>query len=83
MGLADTPLIASQVEGTIFVLESHATSSTTAKMAVSRLRESKARLLGALLTKFEPQKAQYGYGYGYDYGYGYGKSKDDTASKRA
>lgn len=73
MGLADTPLIASVAEGTIFVVESHATSASLATVAVARLQESKARLLGALLTKFEPQKAQYGYGYGYEYGYGYGK----------
>src|SRR5690606_12570604 len=66
MGLADTPLIASVTEGTVFVVESHATSATMASVAVSRLRASKARLLGALLTKFEPQKAHYGYGYGYD-----------------
>jgi len=83
MGLADTPLIASVSEGVIFVIESHATSATAAGVAVSRLRDSSARLLGALLTKFEPQKAQYGYGYGYDYGYGYGKVGDNQASKAA
>jgi capsular exopolysaccharide synthesis family protein len=79
MGLADTPLIGSVVEGAIFVIESHATSATMAAVAVDRMRESKARMLGALLTKFEAQKAQYGYGYGYEYGYGYGKNSDTLA----
>jgi capsular exopolysaccharide synthesis family protein len=82
MGLADTPLIGSVVEGAIFVIESHATSATMAGVAVDRMRESKTRMLGALLTKFQAQKAQYGYGYGYEYGYGYGKSSD-TAAERA
>jgi len=72
MGLADTPLIASLVEGTIFVIESHETKSTMARVAVSRLRDANARVLGALLTKFESKRAHYGYGY--DYGYGYGEN---------
>jgi hypothetical protein len=28
--------------------------------------------MGAVLTKFEQRKAQYGYGYEYGYGYGHG-----------
>jgi capsular exopolysaccharide synthesis family protein len=77
MGLADTPLIASQVEGVIFVIESHETRTSLVKVAVGRLRDSKARILGALLTKFEAKRAQYGYGY--DYGYGYGETADERA----
>lgn len=74
MGLADTPLIAAAVEGVIFVVESHATPTTMVRVAVSRLRESKARVLGVLMTKFEAEKAQYGYGY--EYGYGYGQNPE-------
>jgi succinoglycan biosynthesis transport protein ExoP len=81
MGLADTPLISSKTEGVIFVVESHATPATMATVAVARLRESKAHLLGALLTKFEAKKAQYGYGYGYEYGYGYGKLDNETPER--
>lgn len=81
MGLADTPLISSNTEGVIFVVESHATPATMASVAVARLQESKARLLGALLTKFEAKKAQYGYGYGYEYGYGYGKLDNETPER--
>jgi capsular exopolysaccharide synthesis family protein len=71
MGLADTPIIGSAVEGVVFVVESHQTRTSLARVAVGRLRDSNARLLGGLLTKFQPQKAQFGYGY--DYGYGYGE----------
>lgn len=80
MGLADTPLIGSMVEGIVFVVESHATRTSLAQIAVGRLRDSKARILGALLTKFQAQKAQYGYGYDYGYGYGETRRKDAEAA---
>jgi capsular exopolysaccharide synthesis family protein len=70
MGLADTPIIGSVTEGLVFVVESHQTQTTMARVALSRLRSSNGRLLGALLTKFEMQKADYGYAYEYGYGYG-------------
>jgi capsular exopolysaccharide synthesis family protein len=79
MGLADTPLIASMVEGVIFVVESHGTRTSLARVAVGRLRDSKARILGALLTKFQAQKAHYGYGYEYGYGYGDRDGRDAAA----
>ena len=75
MGLADTPLLGSLVEGIVFVVESRETRSSLAKIAVERLRGSKSRVIGGLLTKFQAQKAQYGYGY--DYGYGYGGTRRD------
>lgn len=71
MGLADTPLIASKVEGVVFVIESHRTPVNAARIAIGRLRDARSRVLGALLTKFESRRAHYGYGY--DYGYGYGE----------
>lgn len=77
MGLADTPLIASMVEGTVFVVESHETKTSMAKVAVGRLQDANARVLGALLTKFESKRAHYGYGY--DYGYGYGENAGKAA----
>jgi capsular exopolysaccharide synthesis family protein len=77
MGLADTPLVASQVEGVIFVVESHVTRVSMARMAVGRLKDAQAHVLGVLLTKFESKRAHYGYGY--EYGYGYG----ELAAKKA
>lgn len=77
MGLADTPLIASQVEGTIFVIQSHATRSSMARVAIDRLNDAQAKVLGVVLTKFETRRAHYGYGY--DYGYGYGEGAKSSA----
>jgi capsular exopolysaccharide synthesis family protein len=77
LGLADAPLIASKVEGAVFVVEAYGVESRSAKTAIDRLRSSGARVLGAVLTKFDSRKASYGYGY--DYGYGYGM-KDRTAA---
>ena len=75
MGLADAPLIASHVEGVIYAVESHGIRSSLVQTALSRLASANAHILGGVLTKFEPRKANYGYGYGYEYGYGYGRSK--------
>jgi len=73
LGLADAPLVASKVGGVVYVLEAYGVQSRSAKIALNRLRNSGAHVLGAVLTKFESRKASYGYGY--DYGYGYGADK--------
>jgi len=70
LGLADASLLANKVEGVLYVLEAYGVQSRSAKVALGRLRNSNAILLGAVLTKFDAKKASYGYGY--DYGYGYG-----------
>ncbi|MDQ8757235.1 polysaccharide biosynthesis tyrosine autokinase [Sphingosinicella sp. LHD-64] len=77
MGLADAPLLASQSEGTVFVVESNNTKLGQAKLAISRLSAAQAHLVGAVLTKFDTKRAAYGYGY--DYGYGYGRSAEASA----
>ncbi|CAM3177564.1 Polysaccharide biosynthesis tyrosine autokinase [Sphingomonas antarctica] len=76
MGLADAPLIASKVEATIFVVESHGIRRSLVHVALDRLRAANGRLAGVLLTKFDAKRAHYGYGY--DYGYGYGE-RDQAA----
>ncbi len=68
MGLADAPLIASRVEATVFVIESHGTKIRTAQVALARLRTTNTQLVGTIVTKFEAKKSQYGYEYGYGYG---------------
>ena len=77
MGLADAPLIASRVEGVIYVVQSHGIRSKVIKTALGRLRNSHARIFGSVLTKFEARKAQYGYGY--EYGYDYGREPREQA----
>ncbi|TMJ17517.1 MAG: polysaccharide biosynthesis tyrosine autokinase [Alphaproteobacteria bacterium] len=74
LGLADAPLVASKVGGVVYVVESFGVQSRSARIAINRLRNSGAHILGAVLTKFESKKAAYGYGY--DYGYGYGNDKE-------
>ncbi|HWL48176.1 MAG TPA: polysaccharide biosynthesis tyrosine autokinase [Sphingomonadaceae bacterium] len=70
MGLADAPLIASRVEGTVFVVEAHGIRRRLVRMALDRLNDAHAHVLGAILTKFDARKAHFGYGYEYGYGYG-------------
>ena len=73
LGLADAPLVASKADGVVYVVEAYGVQSRSARIALNRLRSSGARVLGAVLTKFESKKASYGYGY--DYGYEYGAEK--------
>ena len=78
MGLADAPLIARAVESVVFVIQSHSTRISGARVAIQRLRDANANIVGTLLTKFQVEKAHYGAGY--EYGYGYGQTT--TAENR-
>lgn len=80
MGLADAPLIASKAAGTLVIVEARGTRSRQAQVALGRLENARANVLGAVLTKFDSKRAQYGYGY--DYGYGYG-NRDETSDSPA
>lgn len=70
LGLADAPLLARAVEGTILVVEASRTRSAQARQAIERLRMVRANLLGAILTKLDARTEGYGYGYTYEYSYG-------------
>jgi capsular exopolysaccharide synthesis family protein len=80
MGLADAPTVASQAEGTVFVIESRSVKERVARRALDRLRQGRAHIIGAVLTRFDPRRASLGYDYGY--GYGYGSSYGDNAPTR-
>ena len=67
LGLADAPILANIAGGTLLVVEAGSTRVGAAHSAIKRLLGARARLLGALLTKFDAKAAGYG-GYG---GYGY------------
>lgn len=71
MGLADAPLLASAVAGTVLVIEAGQTRRGLAKAALRRLALGNARILGGILSKFNVRSAGYGYGYGYGYAYAY------------
>lgn len=70
LGLADAPLIASAMEGTLFVVEAGRTRSSQARHALARLFGVRAHILGAVLTKLDSRSSGYGQGYGYNYRYG-------------
>ena len=78
LGLADSAILGNIAKGTLLVVEAGKTRVGAARTTIKRLMGARARLLGAVLTKFDAKVAGYGYGYGsygynsYQY-YGYGK----------
>lgn len=82
LGFADSPLLAASVGGVLFVLEARGTRRGQARGALRRLRVGRARLLGAVLTKFNAKSTSYGgYDYAYDYNYGAEAEDDGKAGK--
>jgi len=73
IGLADAPLVAAAVEGVVYAVEARSVPGGTARNALARLRTSQARILGAVLTKFEARKGGQGFDYGYGFDYDYGR----------
>ena len=71
LGLADTILIGSITETTLFVVEANGSHHGHAKAAVRRLTANGVAMIGALLSKYDARKIGYGYGYGYNYAYSY------------
>lgn len=72
MGLADSPLLSSITGGTLFVMATGDTRRGIIKAALKRLHFARARMVGAVMNKYDFQSSSYGYGYGYGYGHGYG-----------
>jgi capsular exopolysaccharide synthesis family protein len=85
MGLADAPLLASVAAGTVLVIAANSTRRGLARAALKRLQLSHARVLGAVLTKFNARRASYGYGAGYGssyaYAYDYGAKPEPEAPR--
>lgn len=71
IGLADAPILASRIAGTLLVVEAGGARRSVVRIATRRLLQARARLLGVLLTKFNAKASSYGYGYGYSYAYSY------------
>lgn len=82
MGFVDAPLLASAVQGTVFVMEAGRTHNGQGKVALRRLRSNQANLLGVVLTKFDARKAGQSsdYGYYYEYRYGHEAEAETPAS---
>lgn len=70
LGLADAPLLACAVEGSVFVTQAGGVPVRGVKEAVDRLRRSQTHIFGAIVTKLTARHSTLSYGYGYGYGYG-------------
>lgn len=68
LGLADIPIIATCVEGVIYTIESGGVKLRNIHSSIQRIKNSHAKIFGAILTKVEQDNS--GYGYAYDYSYG-------------
>lgn len=79
MALADAPLLASKVGGTVVVVEASSTRKRQLRITMQRLQSAHATLIGAVLSKFDAKRVQYGYGYD-SYGYGYGDKSQEPAT---
>jgi Mrp family chromosome partitioning ATPase len=69
MGLADAPILSSITAGTLLVIQAGGTRRGMVKAAVKRLRFARARIVGAVLTKFDADKSGFTYNYSYIYAY--------------
>ncbi|HTN13495.1 MAG TPA: polysaccharide biosynthesis tyrosine autokinase [Sphingomonadaceae bacterium] len=69
LGLADAPALSALADGVVFVIEADRGRRGALKTALKRLRAVNAVLLGAVLTKFDPDKSgnRYSEYYGYSY----------------
>jgi capsular exopolysaccharide synthesis family protein len=74
LGLADAPMLAHLVDGTVFVLEANKLPFGQVRSAVRRLSAAGANVIGVILTKYRALEAGQAYGYQYDY-YQYGHDK--------
>lgn len=75
LGLADALILANAVDGTLLMVTSGKTKISVAQASLKRLLSARARIVGAVLAKYDARAAGYGYGYHYDaysyYGYGH------------
>jgi capsular exopolysaccharide synthesis family protein len=82
LGLADTILIGSVTETTLFVVEANGSHHGHAKAAVRRLSANGVAMIGALLSKYDARKIGYGYGYGYNYAYSYSYGDNQNQNQK-
>jgi capsular exopolysaccharide synthesis family protein len=69
LGLADSPGLSALADGVLLVIEANRGRGGQLKAAVRRLRMMKPTILGAVLTKFDPEGAGNAYSTYYQYDY--------------
>lgn len=67
LGLADAPAMAALVDGVVFVVEADRSHHGSLKVALRRLRAVNPKLLGGVLTKFEPLRSDNRYASDHSY----------------
>lgn len=71
LGLADAPLIAEKASASIYVVEANNAISQEIRNGLARLSRNARRIIGIILTKYEPEGGPLAYeAYAYEYGYG-------------
>lgn len=70
LGLADAPLVCSTTAATLFVVGAGQTRKGMVISALRRLQLAKCRLVGVILTHYDPRTGGEAFGYGGHYGYG-------------
>lgn len=83
LGLADTLLMGTAVDGVVYVVEAERTSRRAVRDAVQRLQASGCHIFGVIVTKIDYSRHSYGYGYGYGYSYGTNYGSDDKGQSPA
>lgn len=76
LGLADAPRLSAAVDGVMIVIEANRSQRGAIDAALRRLTAARARIIGAVLVKFDPKKADAGTSYMLDY-YSYGDHESD------
>jgi succinoglycan biosynthesis transport protein ExoP len=78
LGLADAPRLSAAVEGTVIVIEANRSHRGAIEAAIRRLTAARAHIIGAILVKFDPKKADVG-----SYMLEYYSYAEDSAEGRA
>ena len=73
LGIADAPILANAAGGTLLIVRSGSSKISSAQAAIKRLRVTRARLIGCLLTQYDAKAS--GAGYEYEGYYSYGGSQ--------
>jgi len=74
LALADAISVNNNCEATVYIVEAGRNSPNAVIRAISRLQESRSKIVGVILSRFDAGRM----GYGYDYAYGYAYESRDA-----
>lgn len=82
LAVTDAAVLSTLVDGTVLVVRMGSTAREAARLAIARLRQVHARVLGALLNDARSRGAGYYGGYGYQYYAYYGSDANGNGNGR-